>query len=170
MNAYSAQHRRHAAGIVLPVVLIMLLILTIASLVIIEQIGSQTRMAGNSAAEQLSVQAAEATLRHAANQLNSGSLSGFRNNTGGLYCNRPDCGLLTTPPWTVAANWTGALSAKITATDDGSLHKFMIEELPPVVPRGSDARHPLQVYRITARVAGPDGNSVVMLQTLFQKP
>jgi Tfp pilus assembly protein PilX len=168
-----SSHRAH--GVVLPVVLILLLVLSVASVAMITQISSQTRMAANAANEQVALQLAEATLRIATNelQINVFPEASFHANTNGLYCNMPNCGLLTTPPWTVASNWTSAQQPNpAPAVPTGyTTPSFIIEELPPVYPKGTSQTpsRPVQVYRITARALGLGNQSEVMLQTLYQK-
>lgn len=152
---------------VLPTVLVMLLILTVASLVMVEQISSQTRMAGNAAASQQSLQVAEATLRAAVNQLNTYSEAQFRADAGGLYFYRPsDYSKTTPPPWNTPADWATAISQPKIDNDDATTErKFMIEQLPQVQSPGGSKQTP---YRITARVVGQDGHAVVMLQTIYK--
>jgi Tfp pilus assembly protein PilX len=163
------RHRRHA-GMVLPTVLVMLLILTVASLVMVEQISSQTRMAGNAAASQQSLQVAEATLRNAIGLLVTGTYkeTDFRANAKGLYFYRPsDYSKTALPHWSNAADWaTAQAQAKIDSVNDATTErKFMIEQLPQVQSPGGSKQTP---YRITARVVGQDGHAVVMLQTIYK--
>jgi len=175
-RAYRHQHR--SRGMVLPVVLIMLLVLTIASLVIVEQISSQTRIAGNAAVEQITMQAAESGLREVVNDLNSGAIpstpASYYGAAGGLYFFRASNYNATTPlPWQVAANWgsaltnTPALACASPASTAVSLCQYMIEMLPSVRAKGGST---VRVFRITVRAVGPSNQAVVMLQTLYQIP
>lgn len=170
MNCATTWPARRVSGIVLPTVLVLLLILTIASMVLMDQITSQTRMAGNAAAAQQSLQVAEATLRQAMANLVTGSYSeaGFRSDTNGLYFYRADNYSASQPlPWKTAAGWATALvQAQINGSDNTTERKFMIEELPPVQSPGGSTQ---KAYRITARVIGPGNQGSVMLQTLYRQ-
>jgi Tfp pilus assembly protein PilX len=159
-------------GIVLPTVLIMLLILSVASVVLVEQISSQSRMAGNSAATAISLQAAEATLQYATSQLVAGKYqeSDFRGDANGLYFFRASNYSKATPvPWQTTAGWTSAKSAPQIGSSSANTatteQKFMIEELPDVVSPGGSTQ---KAYRITARVRGPGNQGIVMLQTFYK--
>jgi Tfp pilus assembly protein PilX len=181
----AAQQVHRSGGIVLPVVMIMLLVLTIASLAIVGQISSQTRMAANAAVNEVSLQVAEALLRNVSNQLNGGAIPsapgsyqvGTGANPTGLYQYNPNnYSAATPPPSSVPADWTAAIAnqhATMAAMCPGpvapaiSACGFIIEKLPSVqIPGGSI----LNVYRISARVIGVGGQGTVTLQTLFQLP
>jgi Tfp pilus assembly protein PilX len=172
-------------GIVLPIVMIMLLVLTIASLAIVGQISSQTRMAANAGVNQVSLQVAEALLRNVSNQLNGGGIPsapgnyqvGTGANSTGLYQYNPlNYSATTAPPWNVPADWAAvvnqhtvnpAMCPSPPAPSQITFCGYIIEKLPSVqIPGGSI----LNVYRITARVTGPGGQGTVTLQTLFQLP
>ena len=164
--------RSRAKGIVLPTVLIMLLILSVASVVLVEQISSQTRMAGNSAATAITLQAAEATLQFATSQLVAGTYkeTQFRANANGLYYFRASNYSKTTPvPWQTTAGWTNALAAPQTGSSSANTataeQKYMIEELPNVISPGGSTQ---KAFRITARVRGPGNQGIVMLQTFYK--
>jgi Tfp pilus assembly protein PilX len=178
MTMYAYCHRHRSRGIVLPVVLIMLLVLTIASLVIVEQISSQTRIAGNAAVEQITLQAAESGLREVVYDLNSGAIPSvpvsYYSDTGGLYFFRAsNYSSSTQLPWKVASNWgasltnTPALACASPASTPVSLCQYMIEMLPSVRAKGGST---VRVFRITVRAVGPSNQAVVMLQTLYQIP
>ncbi|MHB1273184.1 MAG: pilus assembly PilX family protein [Rhodanobacter sp.] len=148
----------------------MLLILTIASLVIVEQISSQTRMAGNAAAAQQSLQVAEATLSTAMANLLTGAYTEaqFRANAGGLYFYRPSNYSKTAPPpWNTTAGWATAINlpTPFGASDTTTERKYIIEEMPPVRSPGGSTQ---KAYRITARVVGVGGQGSVKLQTLYK--
>ncbi|HEV2621255.1 MAG TPA: PilX N-terminal domain-containing pilus assembly protein [Frateuria sp.] len=171
----SRGHAPRQDGIVLPVVLILLLVLTIASLLIIEQISSQTRMATNAAVSQIALQAAESELTGVISGLNSGTISSapsaYYGNTGGKYFfNASNYGSSNPLPWKSNANWT-ALTSSTTLCSASvpavSECKYMIEMLPSVRAKGGSV---VRVFRITARVVGPGNHGVVMLQALYQKP
>lgn len=166
------RHGSRAKGIVLPTVLIMLLILSVASVVLVEQISSQTRMAGNSAATAITLQAAEATLQYATDQLVTGCCTEdmFRGNANGLYFFRASNYSKATPvPWQTTAGWATARNAPQRGTASANnvtgTPQYMIEELPDVVSPGGSTQ---KAYRITARVTGPGNQGIVMLQTFYK--
>lgn len=154
---------------VLPTVLIMLLILSVASVVLVEQISTQTRMAGNSANTTMSLQVAEALLQTATGKLLSGAYTEaqFRADANGLYYFRASNYSASTPvPWKTAAAWNStALQLPVSATDLTSDRRFMIEELPAVSSPGGSTQ---KAYRITVRVIGQGQQGTVMLQTLYK--
>jgi type IV pilus assembly protein PilX len=186
MNApsRSSYYSRRQRGIVLPVALIMLLVLTISSLVIVEQISSQTRMATNAQVAQISLQAAESGLRTVVNELSGGTISSapatYLADAGGYYYFVPtNYSSSTSLPWENTSTWNSLTNAPaITCTSPGSYMavtscKYMIEMLPAVSPPGSNAAGGKTldyVYRITVRVVGPNNQGTVMLQTLFLVP
>ncbi|WP_199096601.1 hypothetical protein [Dyella sp. ASV21] len=168
---------RGQRGVVLPVVMIMLLVLTIASLVIAEQIGTQTRVATNASLNEISSQAAEAVLRNVVNQMRSGTIatdpgsyplstSSYPANGQYKFEASSYAGVLL--PWQNPKAWAATTSntAWCGNTTVQSC-KYIIEKLPNIRPPGFSSD--VSVFRITSRVVGPDGQSVVMLQTLFQK-
>lgn len=156
-------------GMVLPTVLIMLLILSVAATVVSEQISTQTRMAGNSANTAISVQTGEAILRYATSQLVSGTYTEaqFRGNTNGLYYfNAANYNSSTRLPWQTSAGWSTAYKIPPSVFGDLAQERdFMIEELPPVITPGGSTH---KAYRITARVVGHGGQGVIIMQTLYK--
>lgn len=171
MNARLAHHRgSRTRGIVLPTVLIFLLILSVAAVVLVEQISSQTRMAGNNANTGMSVQVAEAVLRTAAAQVVAGAYTEaqYRANASGLYYfNAANYSTTTKVPWQTTAGWATAksLTTSFGSGDSSTTRQYMIEELPDVITPGGSKQ---KAYRITARVTGADNQTVVMLQTLYK--
>ena len=174
MNMSFTGRRNHmptrARGIVLPTVLIMLLILSVASVVLVEQISTQTRMAGNSANTAMSLQVAEAVLQTATSAVLGGTIpeTAYRANANGLYFFRAsNYSPSIKVPWQTTAGWATAIPvSKInTTTDLTTVRQYMIEELPAVVSPGGSTQ---KAYRITARVIGQGGQGSVMLQTLYK--
>jgi len=167
---------RAQRGIVLPVVLIMLLVLTISSLVIVEQISSQTRIATNAQVEQTTMQAAETALRTVSNRLFTGAISSaaasYVGNANGFYFYSPSSYSASTPlPWNSSTSWNTAVSDTTACGAQSSQIisscKYMIEMLPRVnvVDKG-----PCNVFRITVLVTGPSNHGQVMLQTIYLLP
>jgi type IV pilus assembly protein PilX len=173
-------HRRPAPrlqqGIVLPVVLIMLLVMTISSIVIVEQISSQTRMATNTQVQQVTLQAAEAALKTVSNRLFTGAItsatSAYEADANGFYFYSPSSYSASTPlPWNTTTAWTtaqsdttvcGSLSSQIISSC-----KYMIEMLPKINTKDKGW---CNVFRITALVTGPSNHGQVMLQTIYLLP
>jgi len=177
LPSYSHTRRQH--GMVLPVALIMLLVLTISSLVIVEQITSQTRMASNAAVADISLQAAESGLRNVVNEINSGTISSapstYVADANGYYYFVPgNYSSSTSLPWENTSTWTALTnSPAITCNSPGSYMaitscKYMIEMLPAVTKSGNSYK--TYVFRITVRVVGPSNQGAVMLQTLYTLP
>jgi Tfp pilus assembly protein PilX len=160
---------KQTRGLVLPTVLIMLLILSVAAVVLAEQISSQTRMAGNSANMATTLEAAEDTLRDAAVIATGGTVTDamYRGNANGYYFfNAANYNATTLVPWLTTAGWNAAKTDSIPwGGSTKLLRQYMIEELPPVISPGGSSQ---KAYRITARVTGLDGKTVVMLQTLYK--
>ncbi len=161
--------QRYARGIVLPTVLIMLLILSVASVVIVEQISTQTRMAGNSANTAMSLQVAESLLQTATSKVIAGAYTEaqYRADANGLYYFRASNYSSSAPvPWQSTTAWNGAPTQPVVSTNDLTTdRRFIIEELPDVVSAGGSTQ---KAFRITARVIGQGQQGVVMLQTLYK--
>lgn len=158
-----------ARGIVLPTVLVLLLIMSVASVVLVEQITTQTRMAGNSANTAMSLQVAEALLQTATSQVIAGTYSEaqYRADANGLYYFRASNYNASTPvPWQTAAGWSSApTQPTVNVADVTKDRRFIIEELPAVVSPGGSKQ---KTFRITARVIGQGQQGSVMLQTLYK--
>ncbi len=161
MNAQRTQH-----GSVLILALVLLIMLTIIAVAEMSMNTSQTRIASNSADQQVAFQTAEGALNEATTKLLSGqySTASFLNNTNGLYLFNPT----SAPLWTTI-DWNSSSSA-IKSFKGGSNAQatFIIEQLPSIIQGGQNMNSPAQVYRITARGVGASGNSVVILQTTVQ--
>lgn len=170
--------QRREDGIVLPVVLIILLVLTIVSLVLVDQISTQTRMAGNAALEQITLQAAEAGLRNVTSELHAGIIpstpaSYYADSNGMYFYQASKYSSTVLLPWKNEGTWSEIANNLTLCTNGAPMSpaitecKYMIEMLPAVAVHGGGQ---VYVYRITVRVVGPAGQGVVMLQTLYQIP
>jgi type IV pilus assembly protein PilX len=158
-----------ASGFVLLTALILVLILTILALAGVALNSTQTRVAANTASQDVAFQAAEGALNQGqANLLNGNyTQSGFNANTNGLYLFNQS----TAPIWTTV-NWSSS-SGAIPVSNWGSLASgvkayYIIEQLPPVAIPGQSFKTPAKVYRITAYATQASGGSPVMLQSLVQ--
>ena len=162
MNTIASQSRKK--GSVLILALILLLMLTIMAVAEMSVNSTQTRIAANTADEQVAFTTAEAALNEAVNNLLAGQYSNFAANTNGLYVFN-----FNNDPWWTTINWT-APGAVIPSFQGQSKAQsaFIIEQLPSIVKPGQNSGSPTQVYRITARAVGASGNTAVILQSDVQ--
>lgn len=154
-------------GAVLITTVLMLILLTLGALAAVSMNSTQTRVATNSADNQVSYQTAEGALSEAKTKLLAGvySAAGFAANTNGLYVFDP----AVAPVWTDPSIWITS-GAVIQGFQGGSSAGalYLIEKLPPVTKPGQSMKTPLQVYRITARAVGKSGRAPVVLQATVQ--
>jgi Tfp pilus assembly protein PilX len=184
MNTLGHPHRRRR-GFVLPITLLMLLVLTIASMVIVEQISSQTHMASNAAVANISLQAAESGLDTVIGELSSGTIPSapatyLKDANGFYYFVASNYSSSTLPPWENTSTWNALTNSPAITCQSPSGYmavtscKYMIEMLPDVAPKGSNATNSSKnfdyVYRITVRVVGTNSQDAVLLQTLYLIP
>jgi type IV pilus assembly protein PilX len=167
-SGFYAQPRQQ--GFILATALVLLVVLTMLALTAFSLIGSQTRVAANSASQQMTFQAAEGALQQAQTNLLSGvyALSAFAANSGGLYMYDP----ANAAPWTTV-NWSssGAViqsNSWATSLPSGISAAYMIEQMPPVVIPGQSFASPARVFRITAYATQVSGGAPVVLQGLVQ--
>ena len=162
--------RPREQGFILATALVLLVLLTMLALTAFSLIGTQTRVAANSASQQMTFQAAEGALQQAQTNLLSGAYTpaAFSANSGGLYTYDP----ANTAPW-ATVNWASS-SAVIqsnswaTSLPSGINAAYMIEQMPPVVIPGQSFANPARVFRITAYATQVSGGAPVMLQGLVQ--
>ncbi len=177
-------HPQHQSGFVLVVALILLLVLTLLGLAAAQSTSLEERMAGNARNHDMAFQAAEAGL----NAAQSGILQGlwdnadYAGNANGLYMLSTCCGANTwTSAWTIANIWDTALpinnpvpGLSIAGIPANQQPVFIIEQLPPVAPPGSNLGQqqsgsgapPVQPYRITVYATGGDQTTHVILQSV----
>lgn len=174
---------RAQQGFVLIVALILLLVLTMLGLAAAQSTSLEERMAGNARNHDLAFQAAEAGLNAAQAGIQQGlwSNANYAANGNGLYllasCCAPASGW--TSAWTTAGVWGTALPADtavpgLTITGVSQQPVYIIEELPPVAPPGSNLAQqqngsgapPVQPYRITVYATGGDQTTNVILQSV----
>ncbi len=184
-------HRIHDAarrdgGFVLIVALILLLVLTLLGLAATQTTVLEERMAGNARNHDLAFQSAEAGLYAAQSAILQGlwSNANYAGNGNGLYMLATCCASGPAPSWTSAWTlhgvWGSALPADtavpgLNIAEVSQQPVFIIEELPPVAPPGSNlggqtgynnGAPPSQPYRITAYAVGGDGTTHVTLQAV----
>jgi type IV pilus assembly protein PilX len=170
-------------GFVLIVALVLLLVLTILGLAAAQTTSLEERMAGNDRNHSMAFESGEAGLSAAYSGILQGLWSNaqFAGNANGLYLLSACCGGSGgyTSAWTVPGVWGTALP--ITAPVPGlnipevsQQPLFLVEELPPVAPPGSNlaaqqngsGAPPVQPYRITVFAAGGDQTTHVILQAV----
>jgi len=171
--------RHHQRGVVLFVALILLVILTLMGVVLARLQSVEERMAQNDQNHALAVQGAEATLRYVENNINSYSNSAlYVGNTSGLY--QFSATAAQPNAYLISGVWSSAgatLSYPFAPSTLGVAQapKFMIENLPPVVPPCQSASMkqygsstpPAQVLRVTAKSVGGDTNATAELQEII---
>jgi type IV pilus assembly protein PilX len=153
-------------GSVLILTLLIMLMLTILAVTEVSFNSTQTRIATNTADEQVAFQTAEGALNEATNNLlaNNYPIASFLTNANGMYLfNATNAPLWTTIDWSnagaVIMSFQGSSSTKAA---------YFIELLPSVIKGGQNSGTPTQVYRITVRAVGATGNSPVILQSTIQ--
>ena len=185
---------RPASGFTLIAILVMMVVLAFLALGAVSTSIVQERMAGNARDRNVAVQAGEAALRDAENDiaLNLNYFSGFTDLCPTGLCEPPSmatpASAVSAPKWTTI-NWatqsrvygsiTGAASLKGPNNDPlSSQPRYFIERLPPLlVPSGESAclgcpqtRPPKPyAFRITVQAFGVRDTTSVMLQSVYVK-
>jgi type IV pilus assembly protein PilX len=153
------------SGYILLMSLILLILLTILAVSAVALNTSQTRIAANATDSEISFEKAEGALNEAQSLLVNGtySASNFVPNNNGLYL----FDATAAPKWTTL-NWNSSAVINSFQGYSGSQASYIIEQLPSVVKPGQNMSIPTQVYRVTARAVGVNGNSSVILQSTVQ--
>lgn len=172
---------RRQQGVALFLALVVLLIITILGVSGLQTTTLEERMAANARDQDMAFQAAEAALLDAEIFLQNAVLGGF-DNSAGLYdlnaANRPiwrgdnqqvGNGAIT---YSVNRPGTGAQAGAISGV--AAQPQYIIEQYPPLIPPGGSleagtAADDLEFYRVTARGFGGRANTVVVLQTSYQR-
>lgn len=165
---------RSESGSVLIVTILLLLALTIIGLSTVSLNSTQTRIATNSADQQVAFQTAEGAL----NQAQQAILAGVENNTitvasfqesspssTGLYVTKQD----NAPLWTTV-DWSASSAVQSFTGKSAQPSAYIVELLPPFHLKGTSQSQRTLALRISARAVGASGNSPVILQTVFQIP
>lgn len=171
-------NRSAERGVVLVVALLMLLVLTLIGVAATRGTSLEQRMAGNNQDHQVAFQAAEAGLVNCEDFLNQVTLPPF-DGTNGLFQQDTDA---ATPLWDNDADWwsTNAREYDGPAFVDASGEpivaqspRCIIEELAAVPPPGgslaADKPGQILMYRLSVRAVGGSENTVVKLQTTYQR-
>ncbi|MDP1664343.1 MAG: PilX N-terminal domain-containing pilus assembly protein [Methylobacter sp.] len=166
-NKYSSLKKRQS-GVVLPISMIMLLLLTLISVTGSQVAGLEEKMAGNSRDSNLAFQAAEAALRGGETFLTQATLPAFTaTGTNGLYS---EAG---TPPQQ-SDDWSSFNTVTYSDASLGhtaSAPLYVIQQLKAIGSGSLDAGNynENELYRITARGVGGTSDAVVVLQSVFKR-
>jgi type IV pilus assembly protein PilX len=152
MKTSFRQYRSRENGAVLIITLIMLIVITLATVSSVRSTTVDERMAGNARDRNKAFQAAEAAVQNCLAMLNAGSYPGTLQ----------DPAPWSSPPlWEVAANWaTGAAASYPVAMPNAELSadpRCMVERL------GSTTGS----FRVTGRAVGGSADTVVILQATY---
>jgi type IV pilus assembly protein PilX len=185
MRNHPTQRPSRHSGAALFIALVMLLLVTIIGLAIASTQTLETRMSTNLQNHTVAEQSAEAALRFAENQYNTGTYTDFTGNTAGLYQFSVNG---TSPPAylcvSVWANYLGSTACGTTtfgtkayagnSMPGTAQPNFIIENMPPVCSTGcalnsgnTGRQPPPVVLRVTANGYGLDGTSTVRLQSIY---
>jgi len=166
INPYASFKRQ--SGVVLPVSMIMLLLLTLISITASHVTGLEEKMAGNSRDSNLAFQAAEAALRGGETFLKQANLPAFTaTGANGLY-NEAGAPPQQNDDWS-SFNTITYSEASLGHTDSAPL--YVIQELSSIGSGSLDAGnyYENELYRITARGVGGTSAAVVVLQSVYKR-
>lgn len=151
---------KHQSGVVLPVSMIMLLLLTLISITSSQVAGLEEKMAGNSRDSNLAFQAAEAALR-AGEAATSGTPTLY---TGAQPIDWTNAAVTTYSGGTL----TGISQAPVYTIEDlGSTGSS--DECSPCEGGAPPPSAGSRLYRVTARGTGGTTNAVVVLQSTYTR-
>lgn len=165
------------SGSVLVVSLLMLLVLTIIGVTAMQTNILEERMAGNSRDQSLALQAAEAALRQAEQDIEAivSPVAAFDGTTDWLYPEDSNPDVFADSTWTTAADYSNNEIINVPIPP-----KYIIElmgtsgaatEDPNIVNFGeSSGVGNVYNFRITARGTGRSTDAVSILQTYYAKP
>ncbi len=160
-------------GLVLPLALILLVVLTLAGVGAARVNILQERMVAATYNRQLAFQAAEAALREGERFLQQALLPAF-NGSGGLYQAPLPSAAPVWDGWS-AGNWSSnGITYGGSLSEVAAQPVYIIEELARTPggggSLGSGQPQPETVYyRITARAVGGTSNTVVLLQSIYRR-
>lgn len=166
MNTLNGLKHTKQQGYILLLTLVMLVMITVLALSLVSQNTSQTRLAANATDREITFEKAEGALNEGINSIIFGTYSpfSFSLNTNGLYQLNPE----DAPLWTTI-NWSSS-NAVINSFqgNTGTAASYFIEQLPSVIQPGQNMSVPTQIYRITTRAIGANGNTAIFLQATVQ--
>jgi type IV pilus assembly protein PilX len=166
MNRLIHSQKAKNQGYVLITSLILMVMLTVMALTQVSMNSSQTRVAANASDAEVSFEKTEGAINEAINSIINGSYNqeSFMRNNNGFYLFDDS----TAPLWKTI-DWSNS-SAVISSFQggSGSSANYILEKLPSVIIPGQNMKVPANVYRITARSTGANGNSSVLIQSTIQ--
>ena len=165
---------QHQHGSVLVITILLLISLTIIGLSTVVLNTTQTRIATNSADQQIAFQTAEGALAEAQqfildgvakNTLNVSSFVDSTSSSTGLYVTNPSN---QKPLWNTVKWGAGAVQSFKGKSAQPSA--YIVELLPPFHVKGTPQNQRTLAFRISARAIGANlaSPSPVILQTVFQ--
>ncbi|TXH06006.1 MAG: hypothetical protein E6R07_04160 [Nevskiaceae bacterium] len=174
-------YHRQQKGIALFISLMFLVIATLLGLAIARTQFAGERMAQNALDHAMAVQAAEAALREAENNLSQGQFTAFTAcgaaNTNGLYsfCANQASAYLginwSSPGATAITYGTAPIPGpSLSSLNLASPPVYIVEQLPSVIVTGMSLSNPqaTPVYRITAYAVGGDSNTSALVQSIYR--
>lgn len=166
MNQLSSISQSRQQGYVLLTTIVLMIMLTVLAVSQVSLNTSQTRVAANVTDSEITFEKTEGAVNEAINNLKNGTYNAanFLSNSNGFYLFDQ-----TAAPLWKTINWASS-SAVIQSFQgkSGSQASYFIEKLPSVCLPGQNCKLPSNLYRITARALGANGNSSVIIQTTLQ--
>jgi len=160
-------------GLVLPMALILLVVLTLAGVGAARVNILQERMVAATYNRQLAFQAAEAALREGERFLQQALLPAF-NGSGGRYLAPLPSAPRVWDGWSASAWGTNGITYGGSLGEVAAQPVYIVEELARTPGSGGSlgAGQPQPetvYYRVTARAVGGNPNSVVLLQSIYRR-
>lgn len=182
MKTHPAMHQLQK-GVALVTSLMILVLVTLLALSVVSTSVFEERMAGNTRDRSLAFESAEYALREAQDFLSNPVLPSFSatGGSGGHYRDLDTSvgGVTEEVYWRDTHGWDDTPpKAVVAAKADGVLSgqeqpKYVIEEFPAISCAGYSKKWPppppRNVYKITARAKGQTTESVVILQSWFDR-
>ena len=165
MNQLYSISQSRQQGYVLLTTLILMIMLTMLALTQVSLNTTQTRVATNVTDTEITFEKTEGAVNEAINNLNNGTYisASFLNNSNGLYLYNQN----SAPLWK-NVNWSSGSVISSFQGKAGTQASYFIEKLPSVCQPGQNCKIPTNIYRITGRGLGANGNSSVVIQTTVQ--
>lgn len=165
MNQLSSISQSRQQGYVLLTTLILMIMLTMLALTQVSLNTTQTRVATNVTDTEITFEKTEGAVNEAINSINNGTYiaASFLNNSNGLYLYNQN----SSPLWKTV-NWSSGAVINSFQGKSGNQASYFIEKLPSVCQPGQNCKTPTNIYRITGRGLGANGNSSVLIQTTVQ--
>jgi len=165
MNRLSSISQSRQQGYVLLTTLILMIMLTMLALTQVSLNTTQTRVTTNVTDTEITFEKTEGAVNEAINSINNGTYisASFLNNSNGLYLYNQN----SSPLWK-SVNWSSGAVINSFQGKAGSQASYLIEKLPSVCQPGQNCKIPTNIYRITGRGLGANGNSSVVIQTTVQ--